>query len=371
MLLCSTYRLPLLLSTAIVLLSATVCTIAESDESEPGLSGEISFELESDSVLDSDDRDAELTDTYATVEPTLMLRFNPNWSLNAGLVLEPVLDPDPGKNRFFEDHGLYAEQLFVQYNDAWGRIYAGKFNPSFGIARDLAPGIFGTDFADDYELAERVGAGAALVFGNNTMTLNAFTTDRSKLSDSLFTERGRLRKDDAGRGNTNGLESFTVTLGGDEFMAMPGLSYHLGLSYQAGGDGDPGNERGLVAGLFKTIDMSDDRALDLIAELALFDDYAASTADARYLTVGADYRFEPWHIALASNLRRINSDIGAENEDDEEVEDTGDIHDWLVQISVGYSFDFGLSVDLGYRAADESDDRNDTLGTLAAYTVEF
>src|SRR3546814_11476190 len=84
----------------------------------------------------------------------------------AVVVLEPVRDPDPGDDRFFfEDHGLYAEELFGEY-DAGGRfaVRAGKFGQKFGMAWDVAPGIWGTYLAEVYALADQLGPSGALRF---------------------------------------------------------------------------------------------------------------------------------------------------------------------------------------------------------------
>ena len=91
-------------------------------------------------------------------------------------MFEPVQDPDPGDDRFLEDHGLYAEELFVNYETGHFAGYAGKFNPSFGTAWDLAPGIFGTDLAEDYEITERIGLGGALKFGGEGSAARALAS---------------------------------------------------------------------------------------------------------------------------------------------------------------------------------------------------
>src|SRR3546814_10831198 len=105
-------------------------------------------------------------DAYVEIETALEAAITDAFSAKTLLVLEPVRDPDPGDDRFFfEDHGLYAEDLFGEY-DAVGRfaVRAGKFGQKFGIAWDVAPGIWGTDLAEDYELAEQIGFPGVLRF---------------------------------------------------------------------------------------------------------------------------------------------------------------------------------------------------------------
>ena len=127
-----------------------------------GISGELSVELQSDNTFDSEDPDAELSDTYTTTEAGVDVTFGDHLLAHGGFVLEPIRDPGPGEDRFFEDLGLYAEELYGQVNLGRGfSILGGKFNPAFGTAWDVTPGLYGTDFAEDYETTERIGFAAA------------------------------------------------------------------------------------------------------------------------------------------------------------------------------------------------------------------
>lgn len=329
--------------------------LAGDAQAKPGPSGELAMEFEVVSVLDSDDPDAELSDAGFTLEPALSYAFTPHWSVQAALVLESVLETEPGEDRFVEDTGLYVEQLFIQYRDTWGHVYAGKFNPPFGQAWDAAPGLYGADFAEDYELTERVGLGAALTLGKAAVSVNVFTTDRSVLSASLFTERDRVRLADGGAGNTESLKSFSLTLDGE---LGDNLGYHAAVLSQGAGAGGAGDETGLALGVVHTWKPDTATTLSLLLEGAGFRHIAGSEADARYLTTGLALRRGAWNLGLAGALRRL--DGGGE-----------DSRDWLWQLSGGYSFASGLSVELGYRQTQESGIRSQAVGLLAAYTLAF
>ena len=127
----------------------------------PRLEVEIDVEIQNDWTFDSDDPDAELNDLFTTTEPAVALHLLPGLSIQSGLVLEPVKDPGPSDDRFFEDHGFFAEQLYLLYETDDFSLHGGKFNLPFGVAWDLAPGVYGTDVAEDfYEQVERIGLGA-------------------------------------------------------------------------------------------------------------------------------------------------------------------------------------------------------------------
>ena len=112
----------------------------------PRLEVEGVVEFRSDSNVKSDDPDAEITDTYNTTELAFGWFVNRVLSFHGGFTFEPVLDPPPGTDRFFEDHGLYAEELYAALQFGRVRVFGGKFNPSFGTAWDKAPGLYGVAF---------------------------------------------------------------------------------------------------------------------------------------------------------------------------------------------------------------------------------
>jgi hypothetical protein len=194
--------------------------------------------LESDHTYKSDDPDAELTDTYNTTELGVEVTFNRFLTAHGAFTFEPVLDPGPGEDRFFEDEGLYAEELFA--NVALGRgvnLFGGKFNPAFGKAWDAAPGVYGTDFAEDYEITERLGFGGSIEqadtgLGTVTLTGSVYHVDTSELSGSAFTDRGRTSLSSGGVANTEDLDSFALALDAEGIPALGGANLHLAYRFQ-------------------------------------------------------------------------------------------------------------------------------------------
>ncbi|MBZ0215740.1 MAG: hypothetical protein K8F25_04235 [Fimbriimonadaceae bacterium] len=185
-------------------ISALLAAPARADESSadsgemttyPRIEGALLIEIENDHVFRSDDPGTEINDLFTTIELATGIYASQNFSLQTLIVLEPVLDPRPFEDRTFGDHGAYFEELHAQYETDRIRIFAGKFDASFGTAWDAAPGVFGTSFAEDYELVERIGGGVAATFetiylGSHILTVNAFFTDTTALSESVFTNTG-------------------------------------------------------------------------------------------------------------------------------------------------------------------------------------
>lgn len=344
------------LTTATFIVIAGMASAQEAPKTYPHISGELSFEVEDDWTVSSDDPAVELNDLYTTVELGAALNFTEAFSLNGTFLFEPVFDATD--DREFEDHGFFVEEIYLQYDAGVAAVFLGKFNPSFGTAWDLTPGIYGTDFAEDYELAERIGGGIEVPFKaagtDHTATLNAFFADTTFLSESAGENRGRTRKADAGPSNTEDPASFSLTLDG----GVPGFdaNYHLGARYQSGGEGDVGDDTGFVAGINKEWDLGDGHSAMALGEVAYFDEQDASNAAGIYGTVGGSYAWSQWTASLSYSIREQENGLPA---------------DHLIQTSIGYEFDFGLGVEVGYRFGDEAKDESHTLGALLTYGISF
>lgn len=335
---------------------------AAPEETYPRIESTIAVEIQNDYTTKSQDPGAEINDLFNTTEVETAIHFNKLFSLHSLIVLEPVLDPTPFDDRTFEDHGAFLENLFLKFESGPVAIFAGKFNPSFGTAWDAAPGIYGVDFAEDYELAERIGGGIALTHQNeyakHVLNVNIFAADTSVLSNSIFTKRGRTRHRDGGPSNTRSPESFSVTLDGSDVMKLPGFSYHLGFRYQEMGLGDPEDERGYVAGIQKEFDLGSDQKLTLLGEVVYLE-YVDATMDNRwYFTGSAEFTTGPWNASISHTSRETDVNAGP------------DVDDELTTASAGYEIQQGalkgVSLSIGGKRVEEDGVRSYVLGFLIA-----
>ncbi len=331
----------------------------------PYIDGELIWELQGDFTTDSDDPDAELNDVFGYLEIALALHFNQYFQINAALIGEPVLDPGPREDRFFEDHGLYLEVLNAQINFSDNtNLVAGKFGPGFGTAWDATPGIYGVDFAEDYELAEFIGFGVNHTFdggnaGEVTFGANIFFADTTFLSDSVGTRRGRTRLTDGGAGNTEELDNFSFTLDGTELPSMPGFSWHLGYRHLSAGLGDVADENGFAVGFIQEADLGDERTATFNFEYAVFDNLGGSADDASYLTAGLTLADGPWHTDFAGTLRNIDVAGGPDSDD------------VLFQASIGYVDANDIDWNVGYKFAEEGGVDSHTFGFFVTKAIEF
>lgn len=317
---------------------------------EPYVTADFSLELESDATFEADDPAAELTDSYATVEAELAAYISQEFSLHAALTFEPALDAED--DRFFEDHGLYVSEIYARWtmSDSFSLI-GGKIAPAFAIAWDAAPGLYGTGFAEDYELAEQIGVAAEwkTPFGENAPTLSValVAADTTALSDSIFQDRGDLDRDDGGAGNTGSLENVVVSLDGEAL----GFGYAIGGRRLGAGEGDPEDELGGSFGLTRDFELGEGRSLSLLGEAAYFANAGGAPEDALYLTGAAAYGIDAFTLSASYTLRDV------------EAADA----DHLATASIEYEVAPGFGLGAGYSYAEEATEGAHTVGVLATY----
>ncbi|PWE28102.1 hypothetical protein DDZ14_19180 [Maritimibacter sp. 55A14] len=311
-------------------------------------SADFAVELENDYTFDADDPAAELNDFFATIEGALALEVAPGSGVYATLVLEPI--DDPVDDRFLEDHGLYAEELYVAHDFGAAAVKLGKFNPAFGVAWDAAPGIYGVDFAEDYELTERVGLGLDIPLGGageHQLSLAAFFADTSFLSDSVIESRGQLDRSDGGASNTESPESASAELSG----SLGEAAYNLGLRHQKRGRGDAGDETGVVLGLSRPLALGG-AEVTVLGELAWFENFDGGPDEAVYGTLGLEA-----DIAGPAVLSAVYAVRDAENADT----------DHLATVTADFELAEGLTLGAGYRYGREGGGDSHTLGALLVY----
>ena len=169
--------------------------------------------------------------------------------------------------------------------------------------------------------------------------------------------RGDTRKKDGGVSNTESFESFIVAADGGNMAGLGKLGYHAAYMHQARGAGDAGDEDSVAVAFFTTIDLGQGVALSPLVEYVHQDNAGGAGDERDFLTLAGRAEWNGFNFAVAWTGRNTNN---ATNDDD-----------FQVQLSAEYVFDFGISVDIGWKTAEEAGINTETLGAIAAYTIEF
>jgi hypothetical protein len=318
------------------------------DTTSGWFSQEGSLELNWDHI--SDGGGADVVSAKGSYAPTL--RVHGGLTVQALVTLWP-LEPATSDSAF-EGEGAFVEELKVHYAGEGFSLYAGKFDPAFGSAFDLTPGIYSVEIGQTYQAVEKIGVGGDVdlaaslgLGGEHVLSAAVFTSDRTQLSGAIGTRRPRLRLADGGPANTQGLESFAVSLDG----ALPnGLGYSLGYSDFAAGLPGEADQRSAVVGMNFTGALTKMMETDLLAEVVAVDGAdGVEGAKRNYYTVAGTLRREAWHgSAIVSGFS--DNDVA------------GGVDLGQLEFSLGRDFDAGFTLDAGVKFVDEDGDRSTVFG---------
>ena len=151
-----------------------------------------------------------------------------------------------------------------------------------------------------------------------------------------------------------------VALNGKEIPMLGNFGYHLSFMRQAKGAGNTADEHSFAAAVFTSFDLGGGVTFDpLIEAVRQTDSGGAAGTDRLYLTLSGQFGWKGWNLAASWTERETDNPAAATNTDSH------------FQLSAGYAFDFGLSIDVGWKVSEDGGTETRTLGALAAYTIEF
>lgn len=293
----------------------------------------------------------------ATVEYGAALRVGEGWTVQMDAVLEPV--EDVTGDSAFEGEDAYVETLSVQYAGEGFTLYGGKINPVFGTAADLAPGLYGVEAGEEYQITEQLGLGGDILLpgmpgfdGEHVLSAAIFRADRTVLSGSVGGKRARLRLEDGGLANTSGLKSFAVSL--DGAMAN-GLSYSFGYRQMATDTPGETDESTVVVGVAYASPEDADMDIGLVAEYAASRDaHGIAGAHRDLYTVGGTLGLGDWFVSAV--ISGWNENAAAGNADLRKYE-----------LSVGRGLAEGITLDFGVQDVRADGDSETVLGARLSF----
>lgn len=290
------------------------------------------------------------TDTYPTLDGTYWFAPVEHFKLVTSITAEPVIEWQPGKSRFYDDVGIYGEELYAELDFEPGSVRAGKFDTTISEASAVLTGIHATDLADNFDTDERWGGELAMTFEalglENQVTLNAFTTDRTVLSQSLFNDRGRARLSNGGAGNTSGVSSFSAVLDGclgaaaADCYADGRYGYRLAARFQRQGQRSAEQidrglaahpETALLAAVTRRIG-DDDKAFLLLAEGGYLRHFEGGANDAFAATLSAGWKTGSLLYEATYTLQR------------DMIADGADVSEHLVDLTASYELGDNVSL---------------------------
>lgn len=343
----------------------------------PYIQNELQVDFYNDYVFRNSGEDGTFNDLFSEA------KLNSNWFfarqlyIELGLALKPTGEEVEGDSTF-ENHGLYVGSAALTWDrdDFW--ISAGKGRVNFGVGANAAPGIWGGDILDDYvSVGGRLGVATTVNFGSqrvgqHSFYASIFTADTSWLSRPYFTAGEKLNKADCGPSNTGKLDSWSVAIDGTGIPGLGGMRYHLAALTQSvdcllSDQGQPipqagvSNENRLAFALqWSGIALGDNAAIAPLVEYDFIEN--ANGFDGReevFMTASLLLTFAQWNLSVANTSWRIEQP-GSRKSDNTQY-----------QISAGYYFQSGITLEGGYRYLNEAGVTTHTLGLAFYYEFPF
>jgi hypothetical protein len=298
--------------------------------------------------LSADHADSDIDTLALVAEYAVALGLGDGWSVQSSLVFEPVEDADT--DSAFKGEDGYIESLSLQYAADAYTFRAGKLAPRSGIAVSMAPGLYGAEVGEAYELTEKLGVGFDVDLGqvvgldsSHVLALTTFVNDRSILSGSLMGKRGRTRIADGGPGNTQSLQSFAVSLDGEGSHGI-GYSVNYRQLQQDLGPAEDMATVGLFAATRETVPVM------WMAEIGIADNADGIEGGRRlFYTAGATLDIASWWTSIVASGSLENAALG-------------DIDEKRLEVSVGALLSDTLAIEFGLQHTGYTDGEATQLG---------
>jgi hypothetical protein len=350
--------------------------------SEPKLSGSVLYQLQGDQIISTSKRDSKSSNGFVYIEPNFGLHFDENWAVKTQWRIQPnsvltTRDKDnPERYRTFlsdnrgfaiSETGLLIEELKLYYENEDLKFSAGKFDPSFGTAHRKSKriGVFASQFAEDYNLREKLGANVTALLEGSQISFSSFFSDSTDLSRSAIKDRGRENKNNGLASNTGSFSSYSVLMEGENFLTVDNWFYNVG--YRSLGVDKEGRKResGFVAGSEYLYKIGRETSLIPFVELVRIENFSGENGRvANFLTVAAIGKYAGWTASSSLMIRNIKRRNYTENFPKRSI-------DRQLQFSIGYKFTDNLTLDVSRAVIRENGYNAGIFGATLNYLYKF
>jgi hypothetical protein len=295
-------------------------------------------------------------ESFLEVYSNSKLHFNDNLLLHTNLALRQVSEREDGggesylprKHYFLKGYGIVAEELSLEYREERFLMGMGKFNPTFGYALNSRYyGVGGTKIINSYQLSEKLGFYVAMVTPIANARINFFRNDSTFLSRSLLNDRGAYSLDKDMGNVSNILDNFSITL---DFITDNNYRFDLGFRKLATDDPNKKSEFGIVMGM----ECLFEETLETLGVAPAMEFVLLGNSDGEpekltgFTLVNIPIFYDRWNFGISWSAKISKY---------EKIKFSN-----IAQVSVGYTFQNGLSVDFSRKY--ENDYRSISVGKV-------
>jgi hypothetical protein len=348
----------------------------------PKLSGSVLYQFQGDHIISSSKNSAKSSNGFVYIEPNFGLHFDENWAVKTQWRLQPnsvltTRDQDnPERYRTFlsddrgfklSETGLLIEELKLYYENEDLKFSIGKFDPSFGTAHRKSKriGVFASQFAEDYNLREKLGANVTALLEGSQISFSSFFSDSTDLSRSAINDRGRENRNNGLAGNTGSFSSYSVLMEGEDFLTIDNLFYNFGFRSLGADKEGRKRETAMVAGSEYLYKIGRETSLIPFVELVRAENFSGERGRvANFLTIAAIGKYASWTASSSLMLR----DIKRPNAPNNLPKSSSDRQ---LQFSIGYKFTDDLTLDVSRAVIQENGYSAGIFGATLNYLYKF
>jgi hypothetical protein len=341
---------------------------------EGSLNGRVQFDM-----IDADQGNS-ASDLFTEIDSKFKLNFKDYFQLNSSWLFYNVQGQGED-DRFFDDQGLVLRDLYFKIHGDDAEFLFGKVSPEFGLGWNpskVAIGIWGDEFADDYRVVGKLGAGVKAKldiedYGNHVVSLYSFGNDDTDLNDSAFTRRDIDSPTEGQAGGRGSFSSYTVNIYGDDIYAMPGFFYNLSYRNLSSGITNIKDEEGYSVGLGFNYDVTSNFVLKPFIEFTDIKDFNSVNnrfnlefnegrnlpGDYEYLNLAFAAEYKKWGAYVNHIKRDMDSTLNSNlTSSDEQTE-----------YSFKYSFTDNVNVSVGRKRSDVLGVDSQTTGISVGFKL--
>lgn len=352
-------------------------------EARPYVSGDVLMQFKADRVLSTNKQNVKTNNAYVYVESNLNLNFDKNWSIKTNLRSMPTNtlttrdnnNSERFRNFLSQDRSLLSqrndlmiEEIKLNFRNEDLEFYIGKFDPKFGTAHDKRKriGVFTNEFAEDYNLREKIGGGITAFLENSKISLNTFFNDTTGLSESAINNRGRAARNEGIAGNTGTLSSYSISIDGDTLFGVQDLYYNFGYrSLAVSNQANRARETGYVAGFEYLYRLGYKTSIIPFFEAVKINNFTGIEGrDALYTTSALIAKYSSWTSSVSFLSRNLKKGLGVSPSI---ARPSGN----AFQLSVGYKFANNIAVDFTRSSLREDGKNGSMIGGMVSYLYQF
>ena len=350
-------------------------------KSGPVLSGSVLYEVQADHILSSNNHKSKNTNGFLYIEPNFGLYFDKNWAVktqwriqdNSSLTTRDKDNPEryrtflnDGRGFGLTDTGLLIEELKLYYENEDLKFSFGKFDPSFGTAHRKSKriGVFAAQFAEDYNLREKLGANVVALLEGSQISFSTFFSDSTDLSRSTIHNRGREPRNNGLSSNTGSFSSYSVLMEGEDFLTVDNWFYNVGYRSLGVDKLERKRENGLVVGSEYLYKIGRETSLIPFFELVRINNFSGENGRSlNFATFAAIGKYSNWTMSASLMVRNIKRPVTSPL--------PRSSFDRQVQFSIGYKFTDNLTLDVSRMALKENGYEAGIFGAILNYLYKF